>query len=112
MRDIVAEMVRDFLTDKEIMTEKKRAQITKALEINEHLTSTYALQVEEVQDILGKDSKTSGWYIILEGTRSRVTVFINNEMEITRKPRNSKTVKSYYYYNDNMFHEGFWTENF
>ena len=113
-RNGIAEMVRGFLTDSEIMTEKVRQQIKKACERNAYLTSCYHLQVAEVQDILGRDSKTSGWYIVLEGCRSSVKFFVNNDMEITRKPNKDKVeVKnSYSLYNHNDFWEGFWTENF
>ncbi len=114
MKNQIAEMVKGFLTDNEIMTEKLRAQITKACERNSYLTSCYSLQVSEVQDIKGKDSKTSGWYIVLEGCRSGVRFFINNDMEITRKPSKDKVeVKnSYSLFNYIDFHEGFWIENF
>lgn len=113
-KTMVAEMVEGFLTDDEIMTKKTKQQIKKALEINAHLTSCYSLQVAEVQDILGKDSKTSGWYIILGGTRCGVKFFVNNDLEITRKPNKDKVEvkQSYSLYNDNHFWEGFWTKNF
>ena len=112
--NMLAEMVKGFLTDNEIMTDKVKAQIEKALNINCHLTSCYSLQVAEVQDILGKDSKTSGWYIVLEGTRCGVKFFVNNNMEIVRKPnKNTVEVKhTYSLYNHDNFHEGFWMKNF
>lgn len=114
VRDQVADMVEGFLLDNEIMTEKVREQIKKALTINAHLTSCYKLQVEEVQDIRGRDSNTSGWYIILSGTRCGVKFFVNNDMEISRKPNKDKVeVKaSYSLYNHMNFWEGFWQENF
>lgn len=114
INDTIADMVKEFLIDDEIMTEKVRDQIKKALSINSHLTSCYSLQVEEVQDILGNTSKTSGWYIILSGTRCGVKFFINNDMEITRKPNKDKcrVVHSYSLYNRIEFCEGFWLENF
>jgi len=114
IRNGIADMAKSFLTDNEIMTEKVRDQIKKALSINYHLTSCYSLQVAEVQDIKGKDSKTSGWYFILEGTRCGVRFFINNDMEIVRKPnKNTVEVKATYsLYNHDNFFEGFWLENF
>lgn len=112
--EYIAEMVKGFLTDNEVITDKVKKQIQKAVDINGHLTSTRSLQVEEVQDILGKDSKTSGWYIVLSGTRCGVRFFVNNDMEITRKPnKNTVEVKhTYSLYNDNRFSEAFWMENF
>lgn len=110
----IAELAEMVLTDNEIMTDKVREQIKKALSINCHLTSCYRLQVAEVQDIYGKDSRTSGWYFILEGTRCGVRFFMNNDLEIVRKP-NKNTVRvahSYSLYNDNRFAEDFWTKNF
>ena len=114
MRNALADMVKGFLTDDEIMTEKVREQIMKALAINTHLTSCYSLQVAEVQDILGRDSKTSGWYIIMAGTRCGVKFFINNDMEITRKPnKNICEVKNTYsLYNHIEFSECFWSKYF
>ena len=114
VRKGIANLTEQVLTDNEIMTEKVREQIKKALNINSHLTSCYSLQVAEVQDIKGKDSRTSGWYFILEGTRCGVKFFLNNEMEIVRKPnKNTCEVKATYsLYNDNKFHEGFWMNNF
>lgn len=113
-RDTIADMTRSILADKEIMTEKVRNQIRKALEINCHLTSTYALQVEEVLDIKGHDSKTSGWYFILTGTRCGVNFFLNNEMEIVRKPdkRHCEVKYRYGLYNHRYFDESFWGDNF
>lgn len=113
-RNLIVEMTKQFLTDPEIMTDEKRNQIIKALRINSHLTSCYMLQVAEVQDIKGHDSKTSGWYIILAGTRCGMRFFVNNDMEITRKPNKNKVEVKHTYnlYNDNTFHEGFWTKNF
>ena len=110
----ISEMVKGLLTDSEIMTEKVADQIRKALSINSHLTSCYQLQVSKVQDILGTDSRTSGWYIALSGTRCGVKFFVNNDMEITRKPnRNKVTVKATYdLTNHNDFSERFWSSNF
>ncbi len=110
----IAEMVVGFLTDAEVMTDKLREQITKACQRNCYLTSCYSLQVAKVQDIHGRDSKTSGWYIMLEGTRSGVNFFVNNDMEVTRKPNKNTVRVAYEYslYNDNMFDEGFWCKNF
>lgn len=114
--DTIANMVVQFLTDPDIMTEKLYNQICKCLDINYHNTSTYALQVAEVQDInaLDNDPKHAGWYIMLQGTRCGVNFFVNNEMEITRKPLPSKcrVVKSYSLYNNMKFYEGFWRDNF
>lgn len=114
MNDIIADMVMAILTDDEIITEKVREQIKKACAANSYFTSCYSLQVKEVQDIKGKDSKTSGWYFILEGTRCGVKFFVNNEMKIVRKPnKNTVDVKNTYsLYNHNFFHEGFWMDNF
>ncbi len=111
---IIADMVHGFLTDDEIMTSKLKQQIAKACERNMYLTSCYKLQVSEVQDIHGSDAKTSGFYIILEGTRSGVKFFVNNDLEITRKPNKNKcrVAHTYSLYNDNTFHEGFWFDNF
>lgn len=102
----VAKMTKEILT--EDLNEKVTAQIEKALEINHHYTSTYALENVTAQDILGKDSKTSGWYIALEGTRAGVKFFLNNDMEITRKPRNVETKATYNF----RIEESFWKENF
>lgn len=110
----IADMVKGFLTDSEIMTDKVAEQIRKALKINSHLTSCYKLQVSEVQDILGADSRTSGWYLVLSGTRCGVRFFINNDLEITRKP-NKNTVKvkaTYDLTNQSDFSEGFWGKYF
>ena len=114
IHDVIADMTRSVLTDEEILTEKVRSQIRKALEINWHLTSCYMLQVKEVHDIKGNDSKTSGWYFILEGTRCGVKFFLNNDMEIVRKPnKNTVEVKAKYsLWNHGFFHEGFWCDNF
>lgn len=114
IRNQIADFTKDILTDKELMTGKVKEQITKALERNQYLTSCYSLQVTEVQDIKGRDSKTSGWYFILEGTRSGVKFFLNNDMEITRKPVKDKVevVASYSLYNHNNFWEDFWQTNF
>ena len=114
IRDVIADMTRSVLTDNEILTEKTRNQIRKALEINCHLTSSYMLQVAEVQDIKGRDSKTSGFYFVLEWTRCGVKFFLNNDMEIVRKPnKNAVEVKARYsLWNHGFFHEGFWCDNF
>lgn len=110
----VADMVKSILIDDEIMTEKLREQIKKALRINNHLTTTYALQLSRVQDIKGKDSKTSGWYFILTGTRCGVNFFLNNDMEIVRKPSKNqvKVMQEYSLYNHREFNESFWYKNF
>ena len=114
MKNTIARMTAAILTDEEIMTEKTRDQIIKALNINCHLTSCYSLQVKEVQDIKGRTSKDSGFYFKLEGTRCSVNFFLNNDMEIVRKPnKNSVEVKATYsLYNDDLFYEGFWLKNF
>ena len=114
MNNTLAEMVKGFLLDNEIMTEKVRSQIQKALEINNHLTSCYSLQVAEVQDIHGNNCKDSGWYINLSGTRCGVKFFVNNDMEITRKPNKNKceVVKTYSLYNHIEFSECFWSKYF
>ena len=105
---MIADMVVDFI--KEFLTEDKKEQIKKALRINEHLTSVYGLDVEEVQDIKGRDSKTSGWYVILKGTRCGVNFFINNDFEIVRKPRNVEVMHRYNLHNNATFYEGFWLD--
>ena len=114
MRDCIADMVVGFLTDDEIMTDSLRERIRKACERNFYLTSCYALQVAKVSDINGYDSATSGWYIELEGTRSSVSFFVNNDMKVVRKPNKNKVrvVREYSCYNDNAFDEGFWSKNF
>ena len=110
----VREMIKSLLKDKELLGEKVTNSIKKALDINCNFTSTYGLQVEKVEDIKGKNSKDSGFYIILSGTRCGVRFFLNNDMEIVRKPNKNKVeVKySYDFYNDNEFSEQFWIENF
>lgn len=100
------EMVADFI--EMYLDDNKKRQIRKALKINKHLTSTYALQVREVQDIHGDSTKRSGWYVMLEGTRCGVNFFINNDFEITRKPRGARIAHRYSLYNDNTFSESFW----
>ena len=114
IRNQIADFARDILLDDEIMTEKVKEQIKKALYINCHLTSCYKLQVAEVQDIKGRDSATSGWYFILEGTRSGMKFFLNNDMEIVRKPNKDKVevLHKYSLYNHNNFDEDFWMKNF
>jgi len=114
MDDVVADMTRSFLLDPEIMTEKTKAQIIKALKINAHLTSCWMLQVTEVQDIKGTDANTSGFYFILSGTRCGVKFFINNNMEIVRKPNKNKCEVKHVYglHNHKYFDECFWSENF
>lgn len=110
----IAGFAKDILLDNEIMTDKVREQIKKACSINSHLTTCYKLQVAEVQDIKGRDSATSGWYFILEGTRCGVRFFLNNDMEIVRKPNKDKVriVNRYGLYNHNNFDEDFWLNNF
>lgn len=110
----LAEMVVGFLTDDEIMTDALRERIRKACERNCYLTSCYMLQVAKVSDIHGTDSKTSGWYIELEGTRSGVKFFVNNDMKVVRKPNKNKVRVCYEYslFNNNTFDEGFWSKNF
>ena len=112
--DHIANMTIQVLTDNEIMTEKVREQIKKSCRINDHLTSNYGLHVASVQDIKGKDSKTSGWYFKLVGTRCGVNFFLNNDMEIVRKPsKNLVSVEhEYRLYNDDRFIEDFWWKNF
>jgi hypothetical protein len=107
-------MVASFLTDETIVNGKTREQIIKCLEINEHLTSCYMLQVATVQDIKGKTSADSGWYIILEGTRCGKKFFVNNDMKVVRKPNKNKVTVAHEYslYNCGKFHEGFWMKNF
>lgn len=99
---------------KECLNENVRYQIKQALKRNEHFTSCYSLQVNEVQDIKGKTSKDSGWYIILSGTRTGIRFFINNDLEICRRPDKRKTriCNIYDFTNWNNFSEGFWMENF
>lgn len=110
----VADMVKCFLLDDEIMTDDVKKHIRKCLEINCHLTSCYSLQVEEVQDIKGRDSKTSGWYIKLRGTRCGYNFFVNNDMKVVRKPNKNTVEVKYTYglYNHNNFDECFWSTQF
>ena len=93
----IEEMTFGVLTDPEIMTDKLREQIKKALSINYHLTSCYNLEVAEVQDIYGGSPEKSGFYFILEGTRCGVKFFLNNNLEITRKPNKNKCKMRHYY---------------
>ena len=111
---MIADMVESILTDDEIITDKVKSKIKKALERNYILTSCYSLQVAQVQDVLGRDSKTSGWYIILEGARTSYKFFVNNDLEITRKPNGNvcRVVHKYDLYNYNTFYEGFWRDHF
>lgn len=113
-KDYVSEMTKEFLKDKELLGEKLVSKIKKALEVNSCLTSCYSLQVERVDDIKGTTSKDSGFYFVLKGTRCGVNFFVNNNLEVVRKPNKNKVrvVKSYNLYNDNNFFEGFWMENF
>lgn len=112
--DGVADMVASFLTDETIVNGKTKEQIIKCLEINAHLTSCYMLQVTTVQDIKGKTSADSGWYITLEGTRCGKKFFVNNDMKVVRKPNKNKVkvVHEYSLYNCGKFFEGFWLRNF
>ena len=104
----VKDMVMGILTDNEIMTSAMKERIEKGCSINYHMTSTYGLEQCEAHDIIGRDSKTSGWYIVLEGTRAKVSFFLNNDMEIARKPRNAESVYDYYF----RINESYWKENF
>lgn len=104
----VKKMVEEILTDAEIMNETVIEKIKKALAISHHCTSTYALADVKAEDVHGKDSKTSGWYITMEGTRASYRFFLNNDMEIVRKPRNTETKATYKF----RIEESFWTENF
>ena len=102
-------MTRDILMEE--LTPELVKRIAKALEINKHLTSTYALTVS-VDDILSTDRNPdpskSGFYFILEGTRSGVNFFYNNNLEFSRKP-NSKSVRVVKRYNNlRGFEESFW----
>ena len=110
----IEEMTVGVLTDPDIMTDKVREQIKKALSINCHLTSCYHLQVAEVQDVYGGSPETSGFYFILEGTRCGVKFFLNNNLEITRKPNKNKCEVRYTYslYNCGSFYESFWRKYF
>lgn len=110
----ILNMVFQFLTDNEIMTEKKRGQIIKALERNASFTTTWSLNGIDVEDIYGHDSKTSGFYITLTGCQTAVSFFVNNDLEIVRKPSKNKVKVAYRYsyYNVNMFDEAFWSKYF
>ncbi len=117
--DPILNMVIMFLLDEDIMTQRVRTRIVESLTRNCILTSTYALQVEEVQDIRCKTHgpeavKKSGWYIKLTGTRCSVNFFVNNDMEICRKPRKDQVEVAYTYsfYNNMKFDEGFWRRYF
>lgn len=105
----IEELVKDILLN-EISNDLAK-RIAKALEINEHLTSTYELSVN-VEDILSTDRNAdpsnSGFYVKLEGTRSGVSFFYNNNLEFSRKP-NSKSVRVVKRYNNiRGFEESFW----
>ena len=105
----IESMTRDILMEE--LTPELVKRIAKALEINKHLTSTYALTVS-VEDILSTDRNPdpskSGFYFILEGTRSGVNFFYNNNLEFSRKP-NSKSVRVVKRYNNlRGFEESFW----
>ena len=84
-------------------------KIARALDRNRVLTSTYALSVS-VEDIKSTDRQSSpddsGFYFILEGTRSGVNFFYNNNLEFSRKPRSGAVVKRYN--NLHGFEESFW----
>lgn len=105
----IKSMTRDILMEE--LTPDLVKRIAKALEINKHLTSTYALTVS-VEDILSTDRNPdpskSGFYFILKGTRSGVNFFYNNNLEFSRKP-NSKSVRVVKRYNNlRGFEESFW----
>ena len=86
-------------------------KIAKALDINQHLTSTYELSVD-VEDILSTDRNAdpskSGFYITLTGTRSGVNFFYDNNLEIHRKPDSRKTRVVQRWNNVKGFSESFW----
>ena len=114
MNSKIAEMVRDLLLDDEIITDSVKNKIRKALARNCYFTSCYSLQVYEVIDIHGRNSKDSGRLIVLTGTQTKINIFINNEMEVTRKPNKNKVEEkqTFSLYNDINFNEGFWIKYF
>lgn len=105
----IEELVKDILLN-EISNDLAK-RIAKALEINEHLTSTYELSVN-VEDILSTDRNAdpsnSGFYVKLEGTRSGVSFFYDNNLTIRRKPDSRKTRVVQRWNNIKGFSESFW----
>ena len=105
----IESMTRDILMEE--LTPDLVKKIARALERNKALTSTYALTVS-VEDLLSTNRNSnpseSGFYFILEGTRSGVSFFYNNNLEFSRKP-NSKSVRVVKRYNNiRGFEESFW----
>lgn len=105
----IEDLVKDILLN-EISNDLAK-RIAKALEINEHLTSTYELFVN-VEDILSTDRNAdpskSGFYVKLEGTRSGVSFFYDNNLTIRRKPDSRKTRVVQRWNNIKGFSESFW----
>ena len=105
----IESMTKDILMEE--LTPDLVKKIAKALDRNKALTSTYALTVS-VEDLLSTNRNSSpsesGFYFILEGTRSGVSFFYNNNLEFSRKP-NSKSVRVVKRYNNlRGFEESFW----
>lgn len=102
-------MVSDILMNE--ITFELAQKIQRALNINKHLTSTYALEVS-VDDMYSNsreaDPSAAGFYIKLEGTRSGVNFFYNNNLEIARKPSPSKAHVEHTYTRLKGFEESFW----
>lgn len=105
----ISSMVSDILMNE--ITFELAQKIRRALNINKHLTSTYALEVS-VDDMYSNsreaDPSTAGFYIKLEGTRSGVNFFYNNNLEIARKPSPSKAHVEHTYTRLKGFEESFW----
>lgn len=110
--DCIAEMAAGFITDPEIMTREKYEQFRNALQRNYHFTSTYGLQLRRVLDINGGSAEKSGFYLQFVGARCSVNLFINNNLEITRRPRGGRVCNEYSLYNHPFFWEGFWWKYF
>lgn len=91
--DTIKDMTESILANH--IDENTHRKIEKAIDINYHYTSTYALEFVEVMDIKGHNSSTSGFYINLLGTGVGVKFFINNDLRIVRKPRNAETQYTY-----------------
>lgn len=91
MKSYNREIVNDILKN---MTQEKKAVLTKALERNFILTSSYVLSSCTLTVY------KEGWLVKLEGTRSNFSVFaiwddFNGEFITIRKPNESKLNKLY-----------------
>ena len=72
------------------MSEQKKKILEKALYRNELLTSVRNLQNCEFNDC--KD----GFYLVFKGTRTKFSVYMNNDMKYTRKPKNIEIIRQNY----------------